>query len=122
MDGLQAYVRKAYGEDPQKSECFPRIISSDHAVRLAKLFNDGDVAFGGKSDPADKYVEPTVILNPKPNSVLLTDEVFGPVLPIVVVKRFVVGACVSGFGNSVSCISLLGMGSTCHLSNHFRQF
>lgn len=72
-----------YGDNPQKSECYPRIISQQHVDRLAKLFNDGEVVFGGKVDVQDRYVAPTIIRNPKLDSVLMTDEIFGPVIPIV---------------------------------------
>ena len=38
---------------------------------------------GGKVNVEARFVEPTVILNPDMNSELMTDEIFGPVIPII---------------------------------------
>lgn len=62
---LKKYITKFFGEDPQKSESYARIISKDHAKRLAGLFEQGKVEFGGKADVETRYVAPTIITSPK---------------------------------------------------------
>lgn len=80
---MKKHITSFYGEDPQSSVCFPRIISTHHVQRLAKLFQDGEVVFGGKVDENDRYCAPTIIKNPKLDAPIMTDEIFGPVLPII---------------------------------------
>jgi len=74
-----------YGTDPQKSDDYSRIINERHCYRLEKLLNNhgGNVLVGGKVDPEDRYVEPTIILDPKYDSELMKEEIFGPILPIL---------------------------------------
>lgn len=42
----------------------------------------GTVVSGGGTDPATGLVRPTVVLDPGPDEPLLTEEIFGPVLPV----------------------------------------
>jgi len=50
----------------------------------------GNVVYGGKevSSAAEKHIEPTIIENPKLDSELMTDEIFGPIMPIITYKDF----------------------------------
>jgi aldehyde dehydrogenase (NAD+) len=38
---------------------------------------------GGKFDKKEKYIEPTILLNPGKNSSIMNEEIFGPILPIM---------------------------------------
>ena len=61
----------------------------------------GTVVFGGpaESDVDDKYIAPTLVKDVKGDDVLMQEELFGPILPIVAVKdldeaiEFVRGRC-----------------------------
>jgi len=86
VEKLKFYIEQFYGQDPQTSKSYCRIISREHTERLSKLFMDGEVVYGGKVDLDDKYISPTIIKNPRPDSILMTDEIFGPILPIISVK------------------------------------
>jgi aldehyde dehydrogenase (NAD+) len=37
----------------------------------------------GKFDVKERYIEPTLILNPRDDSLLMKEEIFGPILPII---------------------------------------
>lgn len=60
--------------------------------RITSLIKDsgGQVLVGGLKtiDTEERYVSPTVILNPSLESSLMKDEIFGPVLPIITYKSF----------------------------------
>jgi aldehyde dehydrogenase (NAD+) len=85
IEALRRTLREFYGEDPGKSPDYARIPNVRHHRRLAALLKDGDVAVGGQTDEADGYIAPTVLRNPKPGSPLMTDEIFGPILPVLAV-------------------------------------
>ncbi|MCD0451016.1 aldehyde dehydrogenase family protein [Actinocorallia sp. API 0066] len=65
------------------------IVNERHAARLAGLLekHGGKVVHGGGSDPANKRVDFTVVADPELDSPLMTEEIFGPILPIVSVAN-----------------------------------
>ncbi|CAK1550760.1 unnamed protein product [Leptosia nina] len=82
-------LREWYGEDPQKSPDLCRIINSRHFSRLQSLIDASKdkIAIGGRSDPQDRYISPTIITNVTPADKIMEDEIFGPILPIVPVEN-----------------------------------
>ncbi|GAA4737015.1 aldehyde dehydrogenase family protein [Actinomycetospora chibensis] len=61
-----------------------RIVNERQFDRLARLLDDhdGTVVVGGATDREALTIEPTVILDPRPDSPLMTEEIFGPLLPV----------------------------------------
>lgn len=45
-----------------------------------------EIAIGGQTDASEKYVAPSVITNVKPSDPIMKSEIFGPLLPILVVN------------------------------------
>ena len=66
-----------------------RIVNDRHFARLttALAATKGTVALGGESDPASLSIQPTVVVDPAADEPLMTDEIFGPILPVVTVKN-----------------------------------
>ena len=78
-------VRALLGENPQETEHFVRLVSDKAFARVASYISGPEASGtvrGGKTDPATRYIEPTVILDPAPDSAVMTTEIFGPVLPM----------------------------------------
>lgn len=63
------------------------IVNERHFARLtaALAATKGTVALGGGSDAAKVRIQPTVVVDPDPNEPLMTEEIFGPILPVVTV-------------------------------------
>lgn len=80
---LSEEIIKAYGENPEISEDFPRIINLKNWNRLTALIEDSKVAFGGNFNQETLYVAPTLIDEPALDSAIMQDEIFGPLLPII---------------------------------------
>ncbi len=83
VERLRAQVAKMYGDDPKRSPDFARIVNERHLRRIARYLEAGRVAFGGQVDVEDRYVAPTVMLDVPADAPAMTEEIFGPVLPIV---------------------------------------
>ena len=85
VDKLRDRVKQWFGEDASKSPDYARIINQRHANRVASYIEEvrDHVVYGGRSDPANRYVEPTLILEPPRGARVLKEEIFGPVLPIL---------------------------------------
>jgi aldehyde dehydrogenase (NAD+) len=64
-----------------------RIVNERHFNRLTSALaaTKGTVAVGGGSNAASIEIEPTVVVDPALDEPLMTDEIFGPILPIVTV-------------------------------------
>lgn len=83
IDALGTSIRDFYGDNPQSSDSYGRIVSPRHFDRLKSMLANGTVVIGGDSDAAQRYIAPTVLTDVSPDSALMTEEIFGPLLPIV---------------------------------------
>jgi aldehyde dehydrogenase (NAD+) len=86
VEELGRAVREFYGDDPQASPDFGRIINGRHFGRIAALVDGegaGTPAFGGGRDEADRYVAPTALVGTDPAARVMQEEIFGPILPIL---------------------------------------
>lgn len=76
-------IEISYGKDIKQSPDFGRIINTSHFDRITNLLKGQNIIYGGITDRVEKYISPTIIMDPDPNSPLMREEVFGPVLPII---------------------------------------
>ena len=83
IEKLVAQVKTFFGENPQQSPDFGRIVNDRQFDRLVSLLNESPVLIGGNSDKCDRYIAPTLIDQVSPNSKIMAEEIFGPILPIL---------------------------------------
>jgi aldehyde dehydrogenase (NAD+) len=84
---LASKIKQFYGDDPSQSPDYCRIASERHTARFARLLEGQNIHTGGQVDVAQRYVAPTIVLDPDPASELMQEEIFGPVLPIITVDE-----------------------------------
>lgn len=87
VDAVAAEIRRQFGDDPRRSRDFARLVSEAHFDRVAEHLDlettgAGTLAVGGESDRGDRYIAPTVFSNVPTSARGLTEEIFGPILPI----------------------------------------
>ncbi len=87
IDKLKASIKKMYGDDPQQSPDLARMISKHDAERVASYIIPEKVVIGGRYDVEARYVAPTVLYPSSWDDPALQQEVFGPVLPVLVYKN-----------------------------------
>lgn len=83
---MKKIIAQFYTENPQASKDYSRIIAERHVKRIEGLIKSvpsDAVVYGGSADESDRYVAPTLILNPPSDSKIMQEEIFGPVLPII---------------------------------------
>ncbi len=80
---IKKSIDDMFGSDPQQSDSYGRIINSRHFDRVSQLIGSGTVVAGGQTDAGDKYIAPTVLTGVSPESPVMREEIFGPILPIV---------------------------------------
>ncbi|MFD4259921.1 aldehyde dehydrogenase family protein [Streptomyces sp. NPDC058534] len=80
---LKKAVRETYGTDPAHTPGYGRIVNDRHFDRLTGLLGSGRVVVGGEHDRPSRYLAPTVLADVAPDSPVMAEEIFGPILPIV---------------------------------------
>src|SRR3954469_4382379 len=83
LEHLKQSLLHFYGDDPQRSPDYGRIVSTRHFDRLTALLASGTVYHGGRHDRADRFIAPTVLVNVSPDSPVMQEEIFGPILPVL---------------------------------------
>jgi aldehyde dehydrogenase (NAD+) len=83
LAALKTAVTDFYGADPQKSPDFGRVVNTHHFDRLVGLLKEGTIHHGGQHDRNDLYIAPTVLTDVPPDSPVLGEEIFGPILPVI---------------------------------------
>lgn len=84
IERLALAIEKGYTADPQTAPDYPRIVGRDAFLRLQALIgSSGRVAYGGRTDEDDLYIQPTVLTDVRPDDPVMQEEVFGPVLPVL---------------------------------------
>ncbi|XP_037056922.1 aldehyde dehydrogenase, dimeric NADP-preferring isoform X2 [Peromyscus leucopus] len=86
VEKLKKSVKDFYGENVKESHDYGRIINDRHFQRVIGLIEGQKVAHGGTWDAASRYIAPTVLVDVDPQSQVMQEEIFGPVMPIVCVR------------------------------------
>ena len=87
VDKMVEVIAEFYGPDPAKSESYPKIINARQLDRLVELLpGGGKIVTGGTAQSDDRHLAPTIVVDPDTDSDLMTDEIFGPILPVLSVE------------------------------------
>ncbi len=84
-------VHALYGQDPLASPDLGQIVGAGRLERLEALLaqarDRGQVLLGGRSDAANRKIEPTLVAVNEPHSdPLMQEELFAPILPLLAVR------------------------------------
>jgi aldehyde dehydrogenase (NAD+) len=88
---LKHYIKKFYGAENLAWQACPdyaRIINKRHFQRLSRMLDEAvqanaKIELGCNLNETEKYIPPTVLTNVKPESTIMDEEIFGPILPIL---------------------------------------
>jgi len=81
---LREHYHKFFPEGALNSKSYSRVVSDNHFKRLKSVLaqTSGKIVLGGETDDKRGF-EPTVVKDVDPEDVLLDEEIFGPILPLV---------------------------------------
>lgn len=83
LEFMKLEITKAYGENPKLSPDYARIVNEKNWLRLANMIDENKVIFGGQTDIEDRYISPTLIDESSVDTLIMKDEIFGPLLPVL---------------------------------------
>lgn len=83
IEALDREFKSLLGENPKHSKHFVRIVNDRAFDRLVGYLEGADIVVGGEYDKSERFIAPTVVDNVKRDSPIMTEEIFGPIFPIV---------------------------------------
>jgi aldehyde dehydrogenase (NAD+) len=95
INQLKRFTIKLYGVDNlewQSNSDYARIIDGRHFRRLSQVLSEtvqagAIIEIGGDPNETERYIPPTVLTNVNPESAIMDEEIFGPILPILVFSK-----------------------------------
>ncbi|WP_314589803.1 aldehyde dehydrogenase [Paenibacillus terrigena] len=84
---LKDAIQQLYGANPLANENYTRVVSDKHFIRLEAMLHEGTLVAGGRSNRDTLRIEPTILTDVTANDLVMQDEIFGPILPILEYDR-----------------------------------
>lgn len=82
LEEIRRAIRWQYPPEPLENPYYPHIVSRKHFDRLCSFLNQGRVVIGGKVKEETLQIEPTVLEDCPAEAPVMTEEIFGPILPL----------------------------------------
>ncbi|MCB0383589.1 MAG: aldehyde dehydrogenase family protein [Psychroserpens sp.] len=87
VEAFKMKVNAYYTENPKHSESYSRVVNEKHFKRLMSYIDDAKaknatIEIGGDYDETSNYIAPTLISNAPEDTLLMNEEIFGPILPV----------------------------------------
>ena len=79
-------VKNLHGQDIKADKHYVRMVNDKAFERVAGYIKDAKILYGGATDASQRFIEPTLIDNPPLDSPVMTEEIFGPVFPVITVE------------------------------------
>ena len=78
-------VRNLHGKDIKADKHYVRMVNDKAFERVTSYIKDAKILYGGSYDAETRFIEPTLLDNPALDSPVMTEEIFGPVFPVITV-------------------------------------
>jgi len=93
VEALKKRFDSFYPEGNKNSEDYCRIVTKKHTERIVSLITKEKVVYGGEFNIEERYIAPTIMTNINMNDPVMTEEIFGPLLPILPIAENIDEAC-----------------------------
>ena len=80
---IEKCIRRQFGKNPLDNPYYGKIINEKHFRRLMGLMRGEQVRIGGTVKESTLQIEPTVLEGVTPDSRIMKEEIFGPILPVM---------------------------------------
>ncbi|KAJ1405025.1 Aldehyde/histidinol dehydrogenase [Sesbania bispinosa] len=91
INALKEELEQCFGKDLMESKDMSRIVSPAQFARLVKLLDEDKVSdkivLGGQRDEKKLKIAPTILLDVPEEAMVMQEEIFGPILPIITVDN-----------------------------------
>lgn len=87
LDQIKLQIQKQFGAAPLQNPDYGKIVNQKHFERLTALLTPEKTVFGGGTEPEACRIEPTVLENIGWDDPAMSEEIFGPILPVLTYHR-----------------------------------
>ncbi len=85
---LKTTLHNFFTDNPQKISDYGKIINHQQFNRIIRYLHHGKIIYGGRYDHENLFIEPTLMDDIDLNSVIMQEEIFGPILPMITFNTF----------------------------------
>lgn len=86
IDKIIHFIKKFYGSDEERYETLGKIIDEKSFDRVVSLLKYGTIVEGGNYNKERLFIEPTIIRDVNMEQRIMQEEIFGPILPVIVYR------------------------------------
>jgi len=86
IQALRHTIPSFFSDNPATSNEYGRIINEKQFNRIRSYLTQGKIVHGGRFNAESLYIEPTILEDVSPDSPIMKEEIFGPVLPVLTFK------------------------------------
>jgi aldehyde dehydrogenase (NAD+) len=83
IEKLKAAFTRMLGNEPRQSPDYGRLLNEKRFQVVSSYLDQGRIIYGGQTDASDLFIGPTLLSEVNPESPVMTEEIFGPVLPVI---------------------------------------
>ncbi|XP_073301830.1 aldehyde dehydrogenase family 3 member F1-like [Primulina huaijiensis] len=91
VEMLKAEILSSFGENIKETKSMAKIVNKNHFSRLRNMLHEhgveDSIVYGGKLDEDNLLIEPTLLVDPPLKAGIMTEEIFGPLLPIITLEK-----------------------------------
>lgn len=86
IESIKETIKTFFTGNPEQSYNYGKIINKKQFDRITSYLSNGKIIFGGRTDEQQLFIEPTLLDGVSINDPVMKDEIFGPVLPVILFK------------------------------------
>lgn len=86
LEKIRFYLEKF--DYTASSEHYTQIINQRNFDRLQSLIDKNKIVWGGETNPQQRYLSPTILKDVSWDDLVMQDEIFGPILPVLTYEKF----------------------------------
>jgi aldehyde dehydrogenase (NAD+) len=106
-------MRQLHGDDLKADRHYVRMVNDKAFERVASYIEGAKVLYGGDMDASERYIEPTLLDNPPLDSPVMTEEIFGPVFPMITIEGEFIDSVVDFVTSREKPLALYYFGREC---------
>lgn len=86
VEAFKAALSELYPQGTEHATHYVHIVKDSAFARIQGYLKDGTILCGGRCDAESRWMEPTLLGDVAPDSPVMTEEIFGPVFPLMTFK------------------------------------
>jgi aldehyde dehydrogenase (NAD+) len=83
LNALTEKIKQFFGNEPENSANYGKLINAKQFDRVISYLSQGKIVHGGRYNRETLFIEPTLLEHVSIDMPVMTEEIFGPVLPVI---------------------------------------